>query len=82
MPKLFLTGSLGAMPAQLFLGSSARVRRDRGKLQPGNLASWIMATHHPSAILRTPDRAEQERMRREFVSDLRIAYEKAKSDQI
>lgn len=72
---------LGATAAQLLMGRQVRVRRDRGKLQEGNLAAWIMCTYHPSAILRAPHRADRDRMRQEFVGDLSKAHQKVADPQ-
>jgi DNA polymerase len=61
---------LGATAAQAFLGKGFRVTRDRGR-QPGSeLAGTVIATIHPSAILRSNDRDE---MMRAFVADLSLA---------
>jgi uracil-DNA glycosylase len=62
---------LGASAAQGLLGKDFRVTRDRGKVVPSELAPHVMATAHPSSILRAPDHDQRERQRAEFVSDLR-----------
>lgn len=62
---------LGASAAQALLGKEFRVTRDRGKLIPSELAPHVMATAHPSSILRAPEHHERERQRAEFVSDLK-----------
>jgi uracil-DNA glycosylase len=67
---------LGATPAQFFLGRDFRVTRDRGTIYGEERGPWIMATYHPAAILRVPDRESRERMRRLFVDDLRRALER------
>lgn len=61
--------ALGATAAQALLGKEFRVTRDRGKPIPSNLAEAIVATIHPSAILRAPDESREE-ARRDFVADL------------
>ncbi|HEU5304772.1 MAG TPA: UdgX family uracil-DNA binding protein [Gemmatimonadales bacterium] len=61
--------ALGATAAQALLGKDFRVTRDRGKPIPSDMAEAIVATVHPSAILRAPDEARDE-ARREFVADL------------
>lgn len=68
-PKVLVC--LGASAAQGLLGTSFRVTRERGKLIPSNLASYVMATVHPSSILRAPDSNERARQRAEFVRDLK-----------
>ena len=62
---------LGASAAQGLLGKDFRVTRDRGKLIPSGLAPQVMATAHPSSILRAPDSQERDRQRAEFVRDLK-----------
>ncbi len=47
---------LGATAAQALLGKAFRVTRDRGNFFRSDLGHWVMATIHPSAILRSDDR--------------------------
>jgi uracil-DNA glycosylase family protein len=61
---------LGATAAQALLGSHFRVSTQRGKLMPSPLAAHIMATIHPSSILRTPDAEARREAREKFVRDL------------
>jgi uracil-DNA glycosylase len=63
---------LGATAAQALLGKQFRVTRDRGKLIEGPLGIPILATVHPSAVLRAPGGDERARMRGELVADLRV----------
>jgi uracil-DNA glycosylase family protein len=62
---------LGATAAQALLGKSFKVSKQRGEFVPSSLAPLVMATVHPSSILRAPDdesrRAEMDR----FVADLK-----------
>jgi DNA polymerase len=57
---------LGATAARALLGPGFRVTERRGELVPSPLAPLVMATVHPSSILRAPDdatrRAELERL--------------------
>jgi uracil-DNA glycosylase family protein len=66
---------LGATAAQALLGPTFRVTRQRGEWLSARWAPRVMATIHPSAILRAPDdearRAEMER----FVADLALLQE-------
>lgn len=62
--------ALGATAAQALLGRQFRVTQQRGKPMPSEVAEAIIATVHPSAVLRAPD-GERERARREFVADLK-----------
>jgi DNA polymerase len=65
---------LGATAAQAFLGSSFRVTRERGKSIGGTgLAEHVVATVHPSAIVRIRDRDEREEAERGLAADLRTA---------
>lgn len=66
---------LGATAAQTLLGKSFRITRQRGELLPSTWAKAIVATFHPSAILRAPDRNERHRMRQLLADDLRLAVE-------
>lgn len=62
---------LGATAAQALLGRSFRVTRQRGQLVPSELAERVMATVHPSSILRAPDDESRRRELALFVRDLR-----------
>jgi uracil-DNA glycosylase len=61
--------ALGATAAQALLGKQFRVTQQRGKPLPSEFAEAIVATVHPSAVLRAPDDAREE-ARREFFADL------------
>ena len=65
-----LVVALGATAAQALLGPGFRVTRERGKLHTSPLAPRVIATVHPSSILRSPDSREDEMAA--FVKDLRI----------
>jgi DNA polymerase len=64
---------MGAVAAQSLLGSDFSVMRERGVVRdvPAGLPT-VVATVHPSSILRAPDDARKARMD-EFVADLRLA---------
>ena len=64
---------LGATAAQALLGKQFRVTRDRGKPIESPLARIVMATVHPSSVLRAPDAAARERAEREFIDDVKAA---------
>lgn len=62
---------LGATAAQALMGRDFRITSDRGKFYPHRLAKELVATIHPSAILRAPP----ERYDEEYgllVEDLRL----------
>jgi DNA polymerase len=63
---------LGATAAQGVLGSQFRVTRQRGQWVQSNFAPLVMATVHPSSILRAPDDDSRHEEMRKFVADLRI----------
>jgi DNA polymerase len=63
---------LGATAAQALLGRSFRVTAERGRvLEDTAIAPAVVATVHPSSILRAPDDA-REQARRDFVADLSV----------
>jgi uracil-DNA glycosylase family protein len=62
---------LGATAAQALLGRSFRVSRQRGQFVASALAPRVLATVHPSSILRAPDDATRRAETERFVSDLR-----------
>jgi uracil-DNA glycosylase len=62
--------ALGATAAQTLLGKQFRVTQDRGRPIPTEFAEAVVATVHPSAVLRAPSEAREE-ARREFFADLK-----------
>ena len=62
---------LGAVAAQALLGRSFRVTKQRGQLLTSELAPRVLATVHPSSILRAPDAAARQRAFDDFVADLK-----------
>lgn len=63
---------LGATAAQALLGRSFRVTQQRGQVLPFELAPHIVATVHPSAILRAQDDESRHREYELFVKDLKV----------
>ena len=63
--------ALGATAAQALLGRSFKVSQERGKFVPSKLARHVLATVHPSAILRAPDDATRHTEMDRFVADLK-----------
>ena len=61
---------LGATAAQALLGPRFRVTRQRGQWLSSALAPRVLATVHPSAILRAPDEAARHRDMEALVADL------------
>jgi uracil-DNA glycosylase family protein len=66
-PRLVV--ALGSTAAQALLGNQFRVTRHRGQPVRSPLAEIVIATVHPSAVLRAPS-AARERAKREFFADL------------
>ena len=63
--------ALGATAAQSLLGPQFRVTKQRGEFSPSTLAPYVMATVHPSSILRAPDDATRHLELRRFIDDLK-----------
>jgi len=53
------------------LGPAFRITQQRGQFLKSDVAGTILATYHPSAILRAPDPDARLQMRKEFTADLR-----------
>jgi DNA polymerase len=66
--------ALGATAAQALMGKDFRITKSRGEIfRDTPYASWLMATVHPSSILRAPSPADRESAYQAFVEDLRVA---------
>lgn len=76
-PKLIVC--LGAVAAQGLLGSSFRVTQEHGKIQEKAGFPPILATLHPSAILRARTDEDRHDQMRTFVEDLRVAADFART---
>jgi DNA polymerase len=68
-PKVIV--ALGATAAQALLGPKFRVTKQRGEFIESTLAPYVMATVHPSSILRAPDDESRRLEYRRFVDDLK-----------
>ncbi len=68
-PKVIV--ALGATAAQALLGPQFRVTKQRGEFIESTLAPYVMATVHPSSILRAPDDETRRLEFRRFVDDLK-----------
>jgi DNA polymerase len=67
---------LGATAAQALLGRAFKVSKQRGVFVDSPLASRVMATVHPSSILRAPDDATRHAELKRLVNELkRVAAE-------
>ena len=63
--------ALGATAAQTLLGKDFRVTQHRGELIASPLAQHVIATVHPSSLLRAPDEETRRTETARFVDDLR-----------
>jgi uracil-DNA glycosylase len=63
---------LGATAAQALLGRQFRVTRQRGEWIESDLADYVTATIHPSAILRQRDEESRRKEMTAFVGDLEL----------
>ena len=75
-PKILVF--LGATAAQSLLGRDFSVMRQRGQLIHSSLAPFVMATVHPSSILRAPDDNARHQQMQAFVDDLKIVAKAAR----
>ena len=62
---------LGATAAQALLGKTFKVTEHRGAFMASPLAPLVMATVHPSSLLRAPDDETRRREIARFTDDLR-----------
>lgn len=65
---------MGATAAAALLGPAFRVTKQRGVPLPFTSGARIVATVHPSAILRAPDHETRRLEMRRFVADLAVAH--------
>src|SRR6184192_1229267 len=77
-PKLLVV--LGSTAGQAIFGPSFRVTRERGKVLSSKFAPKVVATVHPSSLLRQPDEESRHREYKNFVADLRVAITAADAD--
>lgn len=76
-PKLIVC--LGATAAQSLMGKEFRITNDRGKVfAETQWAPGLVATNHPSAILRAPDPQAREDSYKHFVKDLKLVHDEMK----
>ena len=62
---------LGATAAQALLGRAFRLTAHRGEFIASPLAPLVLATVHPSSLLRAPDDETRRRETKRFIDDLR-----------
>jgi len=66
---------MGATAAQALLGHQFRVTKDRGRPVDSDLAPHVLATVHPSSILRQRTDEERVAAMADFVADLKVVAE-------
>src|SRR2546421_10191654 len=77
-PKVIVC--LGATAAQALLGPQFKVTSQAGPFIKSTLAPYIIATVHPSSILRAPDDEMRQDEKRKFIDDLKkVAHVFSKS---
>jgi DNA polymerase len=64
---------LGATASRVLLGPAFRLTKQRGELIASPHPFVILATYHPSAVLRAPEARQRSQMRSELIADLRVA---------
>jgi uracil-DNA glycosylase len=67
---------LGATAGKALLGESFKLTQSRGRPLDSDLAELVVATIHPSAILRARDDASRQAQRESFTADLRAVAER------
>jgi uracil-DNA glycosylase family protein len=76
-PKVLV--ALGATAAQSLLGRQFRVTKERGKPVESDLAPHVVATVHPSSILRQETEGDRAAAMKDFVADLEVVAELLRS---
>jgi uracil-DNA glycosylase len=66
---------LGATAAQTLLGKDFRVTKQRGQFIESPLAPHVMATVHPSSLLRAPDEETRHQETKRFIEDLKKIHD-------
>jgi DNA polymerase len=78
-PKMIV--AMGATAAQSLLGRDFRVTRHRGEvIEDQQWAPWVLATVHPSSLLRIPDHDARLKARADFLKDFKIVAKRLKSE--
>jgi uracil-DNA glycosylase len=62
---------LGATAAQSIMGKAFKVTKERGRPVKGPFGGTVIATVHPSSVLRAPDAEAREEAEREFIADMK-----------
>jgi DNA polymerase len=70
---------LGATAAQSVLGTQFKLMQHRGEVLPSSLADQVVATIHPSAVLRAPDSEGRREAYEMLVHDLKVVAKTLRS---
>ena len=73
---------LGATAAQALLGRDFKVSTQRGVWVPSPLAPFVMATVHPSSLLRAPDEETRRGETKRFIEDLGLVHEALRKHRV
>jgi uracil-DNA glycosylase family protein len=76
-PKIIVC--LGATAAQSVFGRPVRLRDTRGQFLKSDLGPEAFITSHPSAVLRHPEREEQQQEYARLVNDLKVVHRKMRT---
>jgi DNA polymerase len=74
-PRVILC--LGASAAKSLLGGAFSLMKEHGQIRSTPYADKVMATLHPSAILRNRDEQDHKRLYQFLLDDLALAYSTA-----
>jgi uracil-DNA glycosylase len=72
---------LGATAAQSVMGSSFKLMQQRGQILSSAVAAQVVATIHPSAVLRAPDSEGRRDAYNMLVADLKVVAKALKSNR-
>jgi DNA polymerase len=67
---------LGATAAQSLIGPAFRLTKQRGEFLESDRAGWILATYHPSAVLRAIDSESRAELKNFLIADLKKAAQR------
>ena len=76
-PKVLVC--LGATAAKSVLGNGFRITQSRGEVQASEWCERTLASWHPSAILRVPEKSQADAMRQNLLDDLTKALQLVKA---
>jgi DNA polymerase len=66
---------LGATAAQALFGNRFSVTRERGRFLASRYAPFVLATLHPSALLRITEHDARHEAFERFVADLKVVHD-------